>query len=65
MSETGCPADDQKWLGQYVKTLGYDSLSEALKALQKDPYNPEMLSLYPYAPGYLDLMEEWLRGLRH
>ena len=64
VSETGCPADDLQWIEQYVKTRGYGSLSEALKALREDPYNPENLSLYPYAPGYLDLMEEWLRGLR-
>jgi pimeloyl-ACP methyl ester carboxylesterase len=64
VSETGCPADDVQWLDQYVKTLGYESVSQAQEALRKDPYNPEMLSLYPYAPGYLDLIEEWLRDLR-
>jgi pimeloyl-ACP methyl ester carboxylesterase len=63
VSETGCPADDVQWLQQYVKTLGYESLSEAQEALREDPYNPDLLSVYPYAPGYLDLIEEWLRGL--
>jgi pimeloyl-ACP methyl ester carboxylesterase len=62
-SETGCPADEAKWLAQYVKTLGYESLSEALGALREDPYNPEILRVYPYAPGYLDLIEGWLRSL--
>jgi uncharacterized protein len=62
-SETGCPADDVQWVEQYVKTLGYGSLSEAQEALRKDPYNPELLSVYPYAPGYLDLIEGWLRSL--
>jgi pimeloyl-ACP methyl ester carboxylesterase len=62
-SETGCPADDLHWIEQYVKTLGYDSLSEAQGALREDPYNPKVLSVYPYAPEYLDLIEEWLTNL--
>jgi pimeloyl-ACP methyl ester carboxylesterase len=62
-SETGCPADDLHWIEQYVKTLGYDSLSEAQAALREDPYNPKVLSVYPYAPEYLDLIEEWLTNL--
>jgi len=62
-SETGCPADDLQWVEQYVKTLGYGSMSEAQEALRGDPYNPELLSAYPYAPGYMDLIEGWLRGL--
>lgn len=62
-SETGCPADDLQWVEQYVKTLGYGSLSEAQEALRGDPYNPKLLSAYPYAPGYLDLIEGWLRSL--
>jgi uncharacterized protein len=63
VSETGCPADDLQWVEQYVKTLGYESVNEALAALREDPYNPESLSLYPYAPGYLNLIEDWLKGL--
>jgi hypothetical protein len=27
------------------------------------PYNRDLLSVFPYAPRYLDLIEEWLRGL--
>jgi uncharacterized protein len=64
VSETGCPADDLQWLERYVNTLGYESLSEAQAALREAPFDPEILSVYPYAPGYLDLIEEWLRGLR-
>jgi uncharacterized protein len=63
VSETGCPADDVQWLDHYVKTLGYVSVSQAQEALRKDPYDPELLRLYPYAPGYLDLIEGWLRDL--
>jgi hypothetical protein len=47
-----------------VKTLGYGSLVEAQEALREDPFNPKLLGVYPYAPGYLTLIEEWLRDLR-
>ena len=61
VSETGCPDDDLRWLEEYVKARGYESLSAAMAAIQE---NPELMSQFPYAPGYLDLIEEWLRGLR-
>lgn len=64
VQETGCPDADRQWLEQYVKTLGYGSLNEALEAVRKDPYHFDQLSAFPYAPGYLDLVEEWLRELR-
>jgi hypothetical protein len=72
-SETGCPADEIQSeaeiqrVEQYVKSLGYGSLSEAAAVIQDDPYSPkslEILRIYPYAPGYLDLIEEWLRDLQ-
>jgi hypothetical protein len=72
-SETGCPADEIQSeaeiqrVEQYVKSLGYGSLSEATAVIQDDPYSPkslEILRIYPYAPGYLDLIEEWLIGLQ-
>jgi pimeloyl-ACP methyl ester carboxylesterase len=59
-SETGCPADQLRFLEQYVKTLGYGSLSEAQEAVAKDPRLQSDFA----APGYLDLLEEWLRDLR-
>jgi len=72
MSETGCPADEiqsedenQKY-EQYVSSLGYKSIDEAAELIQENPYDPEsleILHIYPYAPGFLDLMEEWLRNL--
>jgi len=61
VSETGCPEDDLRWLEEYVKARGYESLSAAMAAIKK---NPELMSQFPYAPGYLDLIEEWLSGLR-
>ena len=60
VSETGCPDDDLRWLEQYVKTLGYGSMSEAQEAILKDP---GLMSASPFAPGYLDLIEEWLFSL--
>jgi pimeloyl-ACP methyl ester carboxylesterase len=60
-SETGCPDADQQWLEEYAKAHGYESLAAAGAAIQE---NPELMRLFPYAPGYLDLIEEWLRGLR-
>ncbi len=29
-----------------------------------DPYVPGLLDFIPFAPGYLDLIEEWLIGLQ-
>jgi hypothetical protein len=59
-SETGCPDADLQWLEEYAKSLGFESLAAAGAAVQE---NPELLRLFPYAPGYLDLIEEWLRAL--
>jgi len=39
--------------------------NSAQEALREYPYNLDLLSVYPYAPGYLDLIEEWLKGLRN
>jgi len=64
VSETGCPEADQQWFEQYVKTLGYSSLDEALAAVQKDAYHFDKLSAWPFAPGYLDTMLEWLKELQ-
>jgi alpha-beta hydrolase superfamily lysophospholipase len=61
VSKTGCPIEEEfQWLEQYVKTLGYGSVSEAEAAVEKDPrLHGDFLT-----PGYLDLIEEWLRDLR-
>ena len=45
----------------YAKSLGYESLAAAGAAVHE---NLELLRLFPYAPGYLDLIEEWLTGLQ-
>jgi pimeloyl-ACP methyl ester carboxylesterase len=68
VSETGCPDDDgqmiNQWLEDYVKSLGYKSMSEAQEKLLENPYQPGLLKDFPFAPKYLDTMEEWLKGLR-
>jgi len=57
---TGCPDGDKQMLEKYVQSLGYESLESAMAAIQEDP---ELMNQFPFAPGYLDLIEEWLRGL--
>ncbi len=64
MSKTGCPEDQLAQLEQYVKSLGFVSLQAAQEAFLANPDDPQLLEAYPYAPGYLDLIEEWLRDLR-
>lgn len=58
---TGCPDGDKQMLEKYVQSLGYESLESAMTAIEE---NPELMNQFPFAPGYLDLIEEWLRGLR-
>jgi pimeloyl-ACP methyl ester carboxylesterase len=60
VSETGCPDDDLRWLEEYVKARGYESLAAAMAAIQE---NPELMNQFPFAPGYLDTIEAWLRDL--
>jgi hypothetical protein len=61
VSETGCPDDDVRWLDEYAKARGYESLAAAMAAAQE---NPELMNQFPFAPGYLDTIEAWLRDLR-
>ena len=68
VTETGCPNDDSQrmnqWLEQFLKSQGFKSLSEAQETLLEDPYQPGLLSSFPFAPKYLDTMVEWLKDLR-
>ena len=64
VSESGCTEEDGLMFTQYIQSLGYSSVSEAQEAILKDPYEPGLLSDPPFAPGYLDLIEEWLKDLR-
>jgi uncharacterized protein len=66
-SRTGCPDDDLKtmkrWSLWFATTHGLTSQEKFMAYLSEDPYKPGLLASIPYAPGYLDLTEEWLRGL--
>ena len=48
--------------GKYVQSLGYESLESAMTAIEE---NPELMNQFPFAPGYLDLIEEWLTNCRN
>jgi pimeloyl-ACP methyl ester carboxylesterase len=67
-SKTGCPDDDLKtmkrWFQWFAITHGLTSQEKIMAYLSEDPYKPGLLDSIPFAPGFLDLIEEWLRGLR-
>jgi pimeloyl-ACP methyl ester carboxylesterase len=63
VSATGCTAETQQTVEKMLQEQGYNSLDEAFALFQEEPGQHSLLSAYPYAPGYLDLIEEWLRGL--
>jgi hypothetical protein len=61
-SETGCISEEGETLERVARDRGFTL--EELDAL--DPQDPVLLTLgsaWPYAPEYLDLIEEWIRGL--
>jgi len=67
-SKTGCPDELQKtviraflWFGI---THGATSPEQINAEIAKDPYKPGLLDSIPFAPGFLDLIEEWLIGLQ-
>jgi len=67
-SKTGCPDDDLKtmkrWSLWFAITHGLTSQEKFMAYLSEDPYKPGLLASIPYAPGYLDLIEEWLIGFQ-
>ena len=61
-SETGCISEEGRTLERVLAEQGFTF--EDLEALE--PQDPVLLTLgssLPYVPAYLDLIEEWLRGL--
>ena len=63
-SETGCISEEGQTLERVLEEQGFTL--EDLDAL--DPQDPVLFTLgsaWPYAPAYLDLIEEWLRDLRN
>jgi DNA-directed RNA polymerase subunit H (RpoH/RPB5) len=62
-SETGCISEEGQMLERVLAEQGFTW--EDLERL--DPQDPVLLTLgsaLPYAPEYLDLIEEWLRNLK-
>jgi pimeloyl-ACP methyl ester carboxylesterase len=61
-SDTGCISEEGQTLERVLEEQGFTL--EDLDAL--DPQDPVLLTLgsaWPYVPAYLDMIEEWLRGL--
>jgi hypothetical protein len=63
-SETGCIFEEGQTLERVLGEQGYGTLEESLALIQQEPRQHTPLSAWPYAPGYLDLIEEWLIGLQ-
>ena len=53
-----------KTFDQVLQEQGYGPQDESLALFQREPGQHTPLSAWPYAPGYLDLIEEWLTGLQ-
>jgi hypothetical protein len=67
-SKTGCPDEAEKTLIlfflKFAITHGLLPSQEKIVAyISRDPYKPGLLASAPFAPGYLDLMENWLKDL--
>jgi len=67
-SKTGCPDELQKTFIRaflwFAITHGATSPEQINAEIAKDPYKPGLLPSIPFAPGYLDLIDEWLIGLQ-
>jgi pimeloyl-ACP methyl ester carboxylesterase len=67
-SKTGCPEELQKKVIRaflwFAIRHGATSPEQINAEIAKDPYKPGLLPSIPFAPGYLDLIEEWLRDLQ-
>jgi hypothetical protein len=67
-AKTGCPDELEKtitrWFLWFAISHGYTSAEKVQAAIAADPYKPGFLTSAPYAPGYLDLIEEWLTNLQ-
>lgn len=63
-SESTCIDEQMNTFEKVLQEQGYGSLEEAWALLQREPGQHTPLSALPSAPGYLDLIEEWLIGLQ-
>jgi len=64
-SESSCINEQMKTFDQVLQEQGYGPLDESLALFQREPGQHTPLSAWPFAPRYLDLIEEWLKGLRN
>jgi len=62
-SESSCMNEQMKTFDQVLQEQGYGTLDESFALFQQEPGQHTPLSAFPYAPGYLDLIEEWLTNL--
>ena len=62
-SESSCIDDQAETIDQVLQEQGYGPQAESLVLFLQEPGQHTPLSAWPYAPGYLDMIEEWLRGL--
>ncbi len=62
-SESSCINDQAATFDQVLQEQGYGLQDELLALFQREPGQHTPLSAWPYAPGYLDMIEEWLRDL--
>jgi uncharacterized protein len=63
-SQTGCLKEQVRAFEQVLQDQGIESISEFQTAITvKEPGQHTPLSAWPYAPEYLDLIEEWLTNL--
>jgi hypothetical protein len=63
MSDSTCIVEQEEAFVQVLQEQGYWPLEELLARIQREPGKHTPLSALPSSPEYLDLLEEWLRGL--
>jgi len=63
-SDSSCINDQDETFDQVLQEQGYGPQDESLALFQREPGQHTPLSVWPYAPEYLDLIEEWLRNLK-
>jgi hypothetical protein len=66
-AKTGCQDELQKTIIRtflwFAISHGVTSPEQVNAEIAKDPYKPGLLTSIPFAPGYLDMMEDWLKDL--
>ncbi len=63
VSATGCVTETNQTIEHALQDQGYWPESRMAERFQEEPGPHTPLSAFPFAPGYLDLIEDWLSGL--